>query len=153
MVPGVSPACLLMVQPGEKVLSLKLNLVIAKTSGCILTKSQARYLSVLHTIYFCSLLLFFRKVPWLFSGICGPDRRCQTFTGRQSHNNPLIEPFLAEWKGEGGSVYTVSWSEGSRLYKLPEQCSRAPILTNGNSINCPNADRMNLIKLGLLFFF
>lgn len=98
--PGVSPACLWMVHPGDSVRSLKLNLVIAKTSGCILTQSQASYPSAWHTMYFCSLLLFCRKMLHLFSGFWGLDRHGQTFIGRQRHNNTLTEPFLADWKGE-----------------------------------------------------
>lgn len=118
--PGVSPLCLSMVHPGDNVLSLKLNLVIAKTSGCILTKSQARYPNAWHTTYFCSLLLFCRKMLRWFSGSCGPDRHHQTFTGRQRHNNPLTEPFLAKWK-RGSPAHAFSWSECSRLSKTSER--------------------------------
>lgn len=132
-----------------------LNLVIPKTSGCISTKSQARYPNAWHTTYFSSLLVFYRKILGLFSEFCSSDRHHQTFTGRQRHINPLTEPFLAEWKGKALLILS-SRSEHNRLSKTPDQWIGSLILTNGNSITCPNTDKVNLIKLGLkqlLFFF
>lgn len=84
-----------------------------------------------------------------------PVVQTDTIKPSQEGKDTTIHSLSHFWpNGKGEALLMLSLD--LNVADCPKHQSGSPILTNGNSINCPDTDKMNLVKLSLkllLFFF